>query len=363
MKIKLVFIVLLTVILQSQTIDKKWVIIQDIDDRIVYLDTSTLKMMNNQISAWTNIYYREPIELSPFQPKARSVKSQFLINPVTRKFQVIGSIYYDDKGAMVSESSNSRFGIGNFQSDVDDVSGMEIVLEKAQEYLNNGKITSSPSQVDFSSMQKPTTQTEKTSNPDSSKTLVNDSEQEKGNDFYRINKSGKVVYTSPPDIASIYDNSIEDKTEIKFETDEDSKDDSVNINKEQISSVTEVQPESYTEPVIDEKPIEVPVSENQQESISDLTPKQTLEEKTYNIDNEQNVTNTIFTDGNLFLVQISSWKTSSVAKNEVQKLINKGFNAFIHEVYIPSKKANYNRVRVGFFSSLSEAQEAERKIK
>ena len=88
-----------------------------------------------------------------------------------------------------------------------------------------------------------------------------------------------------------------------------------------------------------------------------------MEEKTYNIDNEQNVTNTIFTDGNLFLVQISSWKTSSVAKNEVQKLINKGFNAFIHEVYIPSKKANYNRVRVGFFSSLSEAQEAERKIK
>jgi len=363
MKIKLIFLVLLTVILQSQTIDKKWVIIQDIDDRIVYLDTSTLKMMNNQISVWTNIYYREPIELSPFQPKARSVKSQFLINPVTRKFQVIGSIYYDDKGTMVSESSNSRFGIGNFQSDVDDVPGMEIVLEKSQEYLNNGKITSNPSQVDFSSMQKLTTQTEKTNNPDSSKTLVKDTEQEKENDFYRINKSGKVVYTSPPDIAAINDNSIEDKTEIKFETTEKSKPESVENNKEQISSINEIQPETLTEPLIDEEKVEVPLREDRQASIPDIAPEKTSEEKTYNLDSEQNVTNTIFTDGNLFVVQISSWKTSSVAKNEVQKLISKGFNAFIHEVYIPSKKATYNRVRVGYFSSLSEAQEAERKLK
>lgn len=360
---KILIFILLSISIFSQVIDKKWAIIQDIEDRIVYIDTSTLKLMNNQISVWTNIYYREAIELSPFQPKARSVRSQFLINPVTRKFQVIGSIYYDDKGAMVSESSSSRFGIGNFQSNVDDTPGMEVVLSKSQEFLNSGTLSSEPSQVDFSIAKESPIVSKPKSENDSSKT-ENDLNDEVKNEFYRINKSGKVVYTTLPDIKLVNEINQNDKTEIQFEEEEPIKNFSETEQVEETPINTEVIEETLPIQPIVEK--EIPIEEVVTEEKPIETPQDVIEQKrssNYNLDNERNETNTIFTDGNLFVVQVSSWKTSSVAKNEVDKLIKRGYNAFIHEVYIEAKRATYNRVRVGYFNSLNEAKEIERNIK
>lgn len=369
MKTKLLLFCVFAFISFAQVIDKKWAIIQDLEDRIVYIDTSTLKMMNNQISVWTNIYYREPIELSPFQPKARSVRSQFLINPVTRKFQVIGSIYYDDKGAMVSESSSSRFGIGNFQSNVDEVSGMEIVLNKSQEFLNSGSVSSEPSQVDFTIKQEDLKEnvinpTAKKDSVDSQKSSIANS---RSDEFYRINKSGKVVYTTLPDISKVADNRQVDNTQIKFEDTNTAvpEKDSLETNNESTepfstNNIDELIPQQNPPEIIN--PPTPEISSNTTEGNPTKKESEIIESE-YNIDNESNVTPTIFSDGNLFVVQVSSWKTASVAKNELVKLEAKGYNAFIHEVYINSKRATYNRVRVGFFNSLNEAKEIERKIK
>ena len=55
-----------------------------------------------------------------------------------------------------------------------------------------------------------------------------------------------------------------------------------------------------------------------------------------------------------FAVQVSSWKSLSIAKSEVLKYQNSGFDAFIEEARI--KGDTYYRVRVGGFKTLEEAE-------
>ena len=66
--------------------------------------------------------------------------------------------------------------------------------------------------------------------------------------------------------------------------------------------------------------------------------------------------NTIFTDGNLFAIQLSSWKTQKKAEKEVKRLESKGFKPFIFKFESPDKKEIRYRVRVGYFHTLEEAK-------
>jgi len=59
---------------------------------------------------------------------------------------------------------------------------------------------------------------------------------------------------------------------------------------------------------------------------------------------------------NMFAVQISSWKTRSIAISETQKFLNAGYDAFIEKTEL-SEKGTYYRVRIGGFSSLKEAED------
>src|SRR4030042_1765325 len=82
----------------------------------------------------------------------------------------------------------------------------------------------------------------------------------------------------------------------------------------------------------------------------------------YNDANERNVTNTIFTDGNLFCFQVSSWRQKSIAESEAQKLRSRGHNAFVVEAYIPQKGGTWYRVRIGYFNSEMEANEYRKRM-
>jgi hypothetical protein len=59
---------------------------------------------------------------------------------------------------------------------------------------------------------------------------------------------------------------------------------------------------------------------------------------------------------NMFAVQVSSWKTRSIAISETQKFLNSGYDAFIEKTEL-SDKGTYYRVRIGSFSSLKEAED------
>ena len=75
------------------------------------------------------------------------------------------------------------------------------------------------------------------------------------------------------------------------------------------------------------------------------------------IKNDKTISKRIYFDGTQYMVQASSWKTKSVAEREVRKLRKRGFDAFIYKVYIPSKGDTWNRVRIGYFNSIKEAEE------
>jgi len=73
------------------------------------------------------------------------------------------------------------------------------------------------------------------------------------------------------------------------------------------------------------------------------------------IPNDVRITDRIYFDGKKYTIQVSSWKSRTIAEHEVQRLKKKGFDAFIYKVFIKSKDATYNRVRVGYFDTKNEA--------
>lgn len=73
------------------------------------------------------------------------------------------------------------------------------------------------------------------------------------------------------------------------------------------------------------------------------------------IPNDVRITDRIYFDGKKYTIQVSAWKSRTIAEHEVQRLKKKGFDAFIYKVFIKSKDATYNRVRVGYFDTKTEA--------
>ena len=59
---------------------------------------------------------------------------------------------------------------------------------------------------------------------------------------------------------------------------------------------------------------------------------------------------------NMYAVQVSSWKSKSIAISEAQKFLKAGYNAFIEKTEL-GDKGTYYRVRVGGFNSLEEAED------
>lgn len=68
-----------------------------------------------------------------------------------------------------------------------------------------------------------------------------------------------------------------------------------------------------------------------------------------------NVGNNIFKYGDYYVVQVASFRASSISENEAGKYRNKGYNAFVETAEIQGRGTWY-RVRVGNFSTKEEAQ-------
>ncbi len=82
-----------------------------------------------------------------------------------------------------------------------------------------------------------------------------------------------------------------------------------------------------------------------------------IETPKYNIDNEVFVTPQILTDGKLYVVQLSSWKTQQKADRVADRLKSEGHNAFVEQAYINKFKSTWYRVRVGYFNTFEQAKE------
>ncbi len=74
------------------------------------------------------------------------------------------------------------------------------------------------------------------------------------------------------------------------------------------------------------------------------------------------VSGNIYQRNGEYIVQVSSWKSKSIAESEVNRYKKKGYNAFIERARIAGRGIWY-RVRVGGFKTLAEAQQFENKNK
>lgn len=67
------------------------------------------------------------------------------------------------------------------------------------------------------------------------------------------------------------------------------------------------------------------------------------------------VRDNIYLEGSNYVVQLSSWKSESIADQEVARLKQKGIKAFKTSAVVPQKGGTWYRVKVGGFSSIEEA--------
>ena len=116
--------------------------------------------------------------------------------------------------------------------------------------------------------------------------------------------------------------------------------------------------------------IEIPINNENSREIAPAKP--VIDEKVadpepvehkYDKSNESMIEGTIFSDGTLYCVQLSSWKNKRKAEQQVQKYKKLGHNSFYTEAYIAKKRSTWYRVRVGYFDSLTEARKISGELK
>ncbi len=78
---------------------------------------------------------------------------------------------------------------------------------------------------------------------------------------------------------------------------------------------------------------------------------------------ERLVSNRIFENNGTYSVQVSSFKTQSVAEKDARRLQKLGHDAFIVKAFVAKLNADYYRVRVGYFNTQKQAEEFSASLK
>jgi len=74
------------------------------------------------------------------------------------------------------------------------------------------------------------------------------------------------------------------------------------------------------------------------------------------------ISNNIYKNGNIFIVQVSSWKNESIAVKQAEKFRKRGYTPYVEKTLIPGRGEWY-RVRIGNFKSLGTAKKFSEKYK
>lgn len=409
----LIFIFSGICLLNAQTVSKKWAIVQDLDDRIVYIDTTTIREYDQKITIWSLVIYRTPKEVSPLQQKVSQIKSQFMINAPAKKYSVIGTLYYDVKGKKVGETSlpNYSFGNENFSVAIVEGSTIDVLHNKAKDYLATGKFADERSEFLKNFNKNVVTKNSDIPTGDIIRKDAATGSEAGDLDAAVTKKLKESTKSAPPIIDSneVKKKQPEKKTEVKkdsLSTDINgmnklinSKIDSTKIfalrekknpvdtsafnklKKELTAEVGNTKPVKKTgaesaavKPVEKKSPEKTVTAKKDEPKATDVKKedsKPTVSKKgtsepvsssNYDFSKETNVTNVVFSDGKLFCFQVSSWKLKTQADKEAERLKSAGHNAFIQEADVPGK-GKWFRVRIGFFNSREETLAYKRKVK
>lgn len=303
MKSLIIVFFISNILILSQDASRSWFIIQDANDKVVYVDTSNIELTDNQLFVRNIIMYRQPVFMHTLQQNVKKSKSHLLFDVEQKTYSVIGAIFYDVQGEIIGETDDVGVtsGSSNFSLKIQENSVYEVIMNKSLEYLNTNRITVEPSE-------------------------------------YLKNKSEEILAE------------LENREENIIEEEE------VEEVKTEIPSLPEVV--EVPKPI----PPVIPKVEEKIKEIPKTKPEPIVEKNIYNASNERALKNLVYTDGNSYCFQVSSWKREEIAKQEVARLNKKGYDAFYVEAEIPNR-GNWYRVRVGYFNSLDEAQAVQVNVK
>ncbi len=272
----------------AQVLDSKWLKVIEFDDQSVFLDSTNIKQVNNQITIVSLTQFNHPQYITAYKKEAGSIKSQILFNISSRKYTLLGSLYYDNQLRIIGETSLPGFSLGNeaFAISVDSNKTIKALYQESISLLG----------IDTSQY----IDQESTSKEERLRSLIDNSGTVIPNQQTEINQNMDAAEKE-----KVNKNQIEDKN-LKAKKDNDSN-------------------------------------------------------SGYDLSSERNVRSMIFTDGQKYCFQVSSWRQKAQAEREVERLKRNGEQAFLVEANVPSKGGKWYRVRIGYFNSLEETENYMRK--
>lgn len=332
----------------SQNLSDSWQLIKTDEYSDIFIEPAKIVEYGNEISVWALEKLKKAQKVDDSE-EIFSIKTHYLFNKMKKRYAEIGIIYYDFKGGIIDRSSKSSLngGPSAFLTPISSNPNCEIIYNEVISYLITGNISSNSS-IEISSN--------------------SDSSQNKGNiiskNIITESKSElprkRVIGLKNPE----NNNSIKTTVEVEVPKVEEKKAEKIKVEDKREADIKHNIVEPLESKVMDKSGIpKRQTNLNQMEKVetSDF-PNIVIPKIEYNQENESVVKNSIFTDGQLYCIQISSWKTKSYAEKELNKLINNGFKAFIVSVQPKNKNSVWHRVRVGYFNSLQEAETIQREI-
>lgn len=90
--------------IDAQIIPRKWDKVISLDDKEIYLDTSSIKQDKNIISALMITYYNQPKFIKEINKEIVYIKTQTLLDSISRKVNIVGNLYYDKNLKIVGDA-------------------------------------------------------------------------------------------------------------------------------------------------------------------------------------------------------------------------------------------------------------------
>lgn len=302
----IVFILYGLSVVFAQAPNNNWEKLAELTDYYLFIDTTNIRLIEKQISVPSLSIYKSPKFFDEIKKEATSVKHQLLFDYQTNKYTIVGSLYYDKLWRIIGESYTPGRSINTnlFALSIDSDKIINDIFNRCVDFIN--KKNASVEKIEAN----------------------------------KSNKSGSKTQENTPLI-------------IKKD-----KDDSTKPIREYLTEkFIDKKLSEESEPVVTESNSPPPPP------VSISTPREERKSDNYNVASEKNIKGTIFTDGNKYCFQISSWKIKSQAETVVKRLSNSGHNAFIVEAYLPNKGGNWYRVRIGYFNTLEEAERYQRSMR
>lgn len=389
-KLNIVFV--LALLFAGNTYGQKWLNVFEDERQIANIDTSSIKQYENQISLLSIIIYKTPQQISNINEEVKIVKSQLLFNSFLRKYNVIGVLYYNEKNKIVGESNLPSFSLNNenLSVPIENSPIMSAIYNKCVDILGGSltkvKIFKEPEpaaakkdtkkkEIDKKEIdQKDATGNDLAKNDasknDALKNSAGNNDSAK-NDASKSNVSDEGINADNSAVLEPIIFSELSKDLVKTIDDKSSPEEilkkNVENNKEKFPEIsvekyTNETPKATNEKMnikIDNESLQLPKTKLPDIKIGTVKKSSSTE---YQAENETNPEGVIFTDGNLYCFQVSSWKNKAKAESEADKLIAAGHKAYVQEAYIDARRGTWYRVRIGFFNSLQEAKDYQNNL-